>query len=193
MKNLDIGNNIRRLRIKNGLTQRELANKIGVTWEMVSRYERGKSSPYSKIDAISTALNVSTYELLQNDYTSSMLKEPPYDFFVIPMLLSLPLDHNSLEQCILNSESNIVVQPNLRLKYKNKILFALRLNDKLVKSYIPEISKNGIGTFLLLNSSSYSMNPKDRILTDGYILKYHKDIERGEKAKALLLSVVTFF
>ncbi len=58
------------LRIKNhrqiqAISQRELAEKIGTTWEMVSRYETGKSSPMSRIDLIAKALNVPVSRLLQ--------------------------------------------------------------------------------------------------------------------------------
>jgi len=59
-----IGRNISRLRQDAGLTQQELAEKVGVTWEMISRYERGESSPMSKIEKITEALNVSSNELL---------------------------------------------------------------------------------------------------------------------------------
>ena len=36
---MTIGNNIKRLRIKKGLTQKDLADKIHVTFQAVSRWE----------------------------------------------------------------------------------------------------------------------------------------------------------
>ena len=51
-----LGTSIKKLRTAKGLTQEELGQKIGVTWEMVSRYERGLSSPLSRLDIIAKIL-----------------------------------------------------------------------------------------------------------------------------------------
>ena len=40
MKNNYIGENIRTYRARANLTQQQLADKVGVSWEMISRYER---------------------------------------------------------------------------------------------------------------------------------------------------------
>jgi transcriptional regulator with XRE-family HTH domain len=65
MNKKEIGENIKIYRNKKNLTQQELADKIGVTWEMISRYERGVSSPLQKIDNISKALSIETRDLLE--------------------------------------------------------------------------------------------------------------------------------
>lgn len=51
-----IGRNIRYYRQAAGLSQKQLSEKIDTTWEMVSRYETGKSSPMRQIFHISDAL-----------------------------------------------------------------------------------------------------------------------------------------
>jgi transcriptional regulator with XRE-family HTH domain len=66
MEYSDIGENIRKYRNRLDLTQEELADRIGVTWEMVSRYERGESSPMNKLEKISNALNVPITDLINN-------------------------------------------------------------------------------------------------------------------------------
>lgn len=71
MKYTKIGNKIKQYRHNLKITQQELADKVGVTWEMVSRYERGVSSPLDRIDTISKALNISPLELLQEHYKAS--------------------------------------------------------------------------------------------------------------------------
>lgn len=71
MKYSNIGLKIREKRNKQGLTQQQLADSIGVTWEMVSRYERGDSSPLNRIEALAKALETSPLELLQEYYESS--------------------------------------------------------------------------------------------------------------------------
>ncbi len=70
MKYSNIGLKIREKRNKRGMTQQQLADNIGVTWEMISRYERGDSSPLNRIEGISKALKVSPLELLQEHYKS---------------------------------------------------------------------------------------------------------------------------
>jgi len=62
----DIGGNIRKYRKRLDLTQEELADKIGVTWEMISRYERGESSPMNKLKKISEALSVPIIDLIDD-------------------------------------------------------------------------------------------------------------------------------
>lgn len=45
MLNIMIARNIRRLRLEQGLTQEELAERLGVTGQAVSKWERGESCP----------------------------------------------------------------------------------------------------------------------------------------------------
>ena len=73
MNNLFIGKNIRKIRMLRGMSQAQLADKIGVTWEMISRYERGLSSPHKKLNAIAGALGVSVSQLFQKDFESSLM------------------------------------------------------------------------------------------------------------------------
>ena len=42
---LQIGSNIRKLRIQRSMTQRELANSLSVTVQAVSKWEQGRSYP----------------------------------------------------------------------------------------------------------------------------------------------------
>ncbi len=65
MNNKEIGENIKIYRNKRELTQQALAEKVGVSWEMISRYERGVSSPMQKIDNLSNALSIKPKNLLE--------------------------------------------------------------------------------------------------------------------------------
>jgi len=84
MEYSDIGENIRKYRNRLDLTQEELADKIGVTWEMVSRYERGESSPMNKLEKISNALNIPITDLindsLNNHYEVPLFMKIPNNF-----------------------------------------------------------------------------------------------------------------
>ena len=56
-----IGNLIKELRIKSNLTQNEFANKYGVTYQAVSKWENGKNIP-----------DISVLKLICEDYNSSL-------------------------------------------------------------------------------------------------------------------------
>lgn len=60
-----IGENIRIYRERKKMTQRDLGEKIGKTWEMVSRYERGVSSAFKQIDSLADALDTNHSDLLR--------------------------------------------------------------------------------------------------------------------------------
>jgi transcriptional regulator with XRE-family HTH domain len=51
---------LRELREQAGLTQQELGERVGVTWEAISRWERGTREPsWSNVVALANALGVS--------------------------------------------------------------------------------------------------------------------------------------
>ena len=83
MEYRDIGENIRKYRNRLNLTQDELADKVGVTWEMISRYERGQSSPMNKLDKISDSLGISISDLISKDETN---------YYEIPLFTRIPKD-----------------------------------------------------------------------------------------------------
>lgn len=63
-----IGNNIKKLRIINNLTQKQLAEKSNITRESVGNYERGDRIPPSDIlNKIAIALDVSVNDLIKDD------------------------------------------------------------------------------------------------------------------------------
>ena len=76
-----LGENIRFYRHKANMTQNQLAEKLELTWEMVSRYERGSSSPVNRIDAIAEALGVDVGNLLQKDYKPNSSPAPRIRYF----------------------------------------------------------------------------------------------------------------
>ena len=61
---------IKEIRIKKNITQKELADAIGVNMSLLSRYETGKTEPTAKrLSAMAKALNVSVDELLESSAT----------------------------------------------------------------------------------------------------------------------------
>lgn len=63
---MDISKNIKRIRIKKGLTQLHAAKMCGMFEPQYRRYENGKSNPRaSTVDRIASALNVPVSELYE--------------------------------------------------------------------------------------------------------------------------------
>ena len=90
-----IGENIRKLRRENEITQETLADHLGVTFQSVSKWERGETYPdITVLPAIATFFNVSCDELLGTEsaenekriqgyidtYTDLRTKDSPYVF-----------------------------------------------------------------------------------------------------------------
>ena len=68
MERKTIGSFICVLRKANGLTQRELADKLGISDKAVSRWERDETAPdLSLIPAIAEIFGVSSDELLRGE------------------------------------------------------------------------------------------------------------------------------
>lgn len=74
---MSIGENIRRLRIAAGLTQKEIAGKVGVCTSTVTQWELGMSAPrMSRVDTIAKALGVSSGEIVE-DWRNEGLADLP--------------------------------------------------------------------------------------------------------------------
>lgn len=72
MKYLNLlSSNIKLLRLKNGLTQEEFAEKVGLTTNGVSNIERNRYQPTAEtVDKICKAFNITPQELLITDSNS---------------------------------------------------------------------------------------------------------------------------
>ncbi|MBD3329079.1 helix-turn-helix domain-containing protein [Candidatus Dojkabacteria bacterium] len=137
MKGNEIGGVIRFYRKKKGLTQQELAEKVGVSWEMISRYERGSSSAINSIPEIAKALDISTYRLL---YTSDQLRDSPtteYSNNQIPLFVKIP-------------KSEVFSHENTRFYYtapqwiRNQDSHAFAIDTELVDVNTLQVKKRGI-------------------------------------------------
>lgn len=83
------GNTIKTLREKKNLTQKDLADKLGVSDKTISKWETGKGYPdISLMEALASALSISIVELLTGEYvtnhnvSSNMLRSK---FYVCPI------------------------------------------------------------------------------------------------------------
>ena len=75
-KNMKIGKNIMNLRKKKGLSQEELAEKVGVARQTISKWELGETSPDLKQSKeLSKIFNVSLDELTDNDIKNILVEK----------------------------------------------------------------------------------------------------------------------
>ena len=68
-----LGENILKLRKKNGLSQEQLGEKINVTRQTISNWELGETAPNpEQLKLLSQSLNISIDELLDNNVTTNI-------------------------------------------------------------------------------------------------------------------------
>lgn len=80
---MDIGSNIKKFRTVCGYTQKELAEKIGISYQQIGQYETGKRRPKAEtLKKIANALNIKTDALYGHKrvtiITEEFLKSHPY-------------------------------------------------------------------------------------------------------------------
>lgn len=141
MNNNYIGENIKIYRERQNLTQQQLADKIGKTWEMISRYERGVSSPMNQLDSLAKALNTTPSELL-NDITEKSIKlnfnkvplftnisksfekEETYLYYNTPdWILSLDPNTFAIDMKIVDGTNGVVfISPNSEININDMVL-----------------------------------------------------------------------
>ena len=71
-----VGNLIKKLRLDNNLTQKELADKLNVTFQAVSKWENGKSVPdIAQLHEISKLFNIDISEILDGELKEKKKKK----------------------------------------------------------------------------------------------------------------------
>lgn len=78
-----IGDRLRALRQDLGLSQEEVAKKIGVSRPAYVNYERGKSRPVRKLQELAALFNTTTDYILGEDVAAPVI-DPPASFFNDP-------------------------------------------------------------------------------------------------------------
>lgn len=85
---IDIGKNIKEIRIRRGLSQRELGKRLGVSAQAISLYEKNaRRLTLAKIDEIAEALNCGRFDIFKSVIDPSNIK------------LNDELINNALESC----------------------------------------------------------------------------------------------
>lgn len=144
-----LAENIRIYRERSDLTQQQLADKVGVSWEMISRYERNESSALKNIEKISNALNVPKSQLLDR-HTPGIYSHLECK---IPLFIQLPLT----KKFDPNQTNYYYVCPEWILKkYKE----CIAIDTSLIDSNDNQFQGNGV----LFISTQVKPNVNDYIL-----------------------------
>ncbi|MBD3280212.1 helix-turn-helix domain-containing protein [Candidatus Dojkabacteria bacterium] len=199
MKNNSIiGLQIRKARLEKGFSQDELGDKIGVTWEMISRYENGRSSPSRHVDKLAKALGKSVGYLYGQDIDpikenvekiASALREQGigYEKKSSEVVLVDDISVLGFERSIKLSRKYYGAPDWLLEKYGN--MFALRLNSVLPDEL--DTNEGDIGFF------GVDLKPMkgDMVLVHqgkNYRLKKYKKDMKGEILAVLLVQEKRF-
>ncbi|MCD4811092.1 helix-turn-helix domain-containing protein [bacterium] len=140
----DIGENIRKYRKRLKLTQDELADKVGITWEMISRYERGESSPMNQIDKLANALSVSAGDLVDGDSVN---------VFQVPLFTSVPKD--------------LVFKKENTLTYYNCPTWVTRLDHE---SFVVDMGVVKFSSLLSASNGFLFVSPNCELCVDDIVL-----------------------
>ena len=82
-----IGKIIKDIRVRNNLTQADLANKYNVTYQAVSKWENGKNIPdISILKQMSKDFNIDINDLLDGESSKKKIK---YSYYIIGIIVIL--------------------------------------------------------------------------------------------------------
>ena len=88
MNQENIGKFIKKLRKDNNLTQKELADKYGVTYQAVSKWENGKNIPdVSLIRQMSKDINISVEDILDGKVNEKKKSNNKKIFFILGIII----------------------------------------------------------------------------------------------------------
>lgn len=193
MNDRKIGIQIKKARAEAQLTQTQLGRKIGVTWEMISRYENGKSSPRKNLEKIAKTLN----KPIQYFFG---VEEVPISDEIQKLSILLQRKGAELQKAgeipYIESLAGFTLSKAIQLTSQTyscpswivarfKKLFAFKLDD--VTSSVVSIGKDDVGFFtksLLPKIGNYVLvKERDRFKIE----KYSKSLKK--KVHAVLLAV----
>jgi len=158
-----IGERIKEFRLRAGLTQSELAEKLGIPYQSIGQWERGLRSPkYETLQKIAKALQIPAYELIDGGFGAL---DP-----VLPSnMKGANLDGAKIDKNFLNSMlSALSFLPRDSAEYKRSKENILSLADSsdlllYAQAILQKIEGNTFNGLYFLDLN-YKENSKDKLL-----------------------------
>lgn len=176
-----LGDRIKQLRIKEGLTQQKLADMLNTTKGTVSNYETGYSTPdYETLQKIADFFNVTTDYLLGRTDTMNIVRENPAIY---------GLDKNKIKNVLEEAISNIIPVSKI---VRVPILGTIRAGEPMYAeeniegySIVDEKDVNGEECFFLRVVGDSMINA--RIMDGDYVfVRRQPDVDSGDIAVVLV-------
>lgn len=165
-----IGEQIRYYRKLKGLSQKELAKKLNVTWETVSRWENGRVSPIHKLGQIADILSIPVSYLLN-------LQDPQTNYGknnnTIPYVGQLPKNPKELEKAYKATLFTLQLE-----NFVPDGSFAIKVNKNLANTTPIPLDTN---TILIINPN-IQLDTNYTLLYNTTIDKFVLAITKNKKA-----------
>lgn len=158
----EVGKRISKLRKENNLTQVELADKLGISYQAVSNWERGDSMPdIAKLADLSQIFNVSIDELLGNqrsaNIVNNIIKEEQIDLSdvsdeelkeLLPIVKPEQFEKSFNDFSNISFEQLIIMAPFMETKDIDRIVLDKYQNDSNHKwiALLPFVSQEVVDT-----------------------------------------------
>ena len=85
---MNLGNKIAKLRKDSNLSQEDLAEKVGVTRQTISKWELEETSPdINQVKKLSNIFKISLDELVNNDINNILIKNYNIFLFLLPFTI----------------------------------------------------------------------------------------------------------
>lgn len=147
---MDIGENIRLYRKKNGLTQTELGEEIGVTGATITRYEKGiiANIPQDKIEKLAEVLRITPSELIgwSNTYPTNENVRKLVDSYISKFISGLKAICENL------SLSDVRLTDEFFLDKANKI--SATISDEILNDFYNDLLSKTIKNMEMSNTIS---------------------------------------
>jgi len=157
MRNEQVGHLLKELRIKNNLTQKELAEKVGVTYQAVSRWEKGINTPnLETLIALKQLYHVSVDELLLE--VKSTIEDTSIELHWVFKFFLFPIGFFILSFCItqfyffLNTEYAMTIVALFMMVIETLIIGFIKIKNR-TRFYLILF-----GSFLLFTGLIYGLN-----------------------------------
>ena len=149
----DIGNNIRKLRVSKGLSMKDVAKKIPMTYTGYQQIEKGTNTTIEKIWKISEVLNVTPKQILfpnENSLTELLNKKTLEANTHAEMFLLCQKRLDDVFNTYMLREKYFIVIKNIFIKYYNVIIHIPNHNPEEVKAEIRKMDIEIIEKFFNL-------------------------------------------